>query len=310
MSSRSTIRQFDDLGSIIAFVQAAHRQSFTAAGETLGVSKSAVGKSVTRLETRLGTKLLHRTTRKLTLTADGEAYFAACRSALDEIETAEASLAARTDKLAGRLRIDAPAAWGRQFLLPIVAKIVKQHQELTISLSLTDRIIDPVEERVDLVIRFGETTDTNGLISRKLTEQTAMIVASPSYIAARGEPATIDDIRDHDCIVGFRRDIPATWRVTESDGTQIRISPPATHEIGDGAAIVDAAVLGLGLAQMPSSLVDEHIRAGTLQPILPAVSNVRVGIYAVWPTTRHLLPRVQQVVRILVEEARAGALGG
>ena len=300
--------QLDQLGGIIAFVESASFLSFTAAAEKLGITKSAVGKSVTRLEERLGTKLLHRTTRKLTLTPDGEAYLTSCRHALQEIGSAEDALAARNQQLAGRLRIDAPAAWGRQFLLPVLARITKQHPGLMLSLSLTDRIIDPVEEGVDVAIRFGETKDTSDLITRKLTEQKSLIVAAPGYLETRGLPVGIDDLQRHDCIVGFRRDIPATWRVKASDGSVIRIWPPATHEIGDGAAIVDAAVAGLGLAQMPSSLVMHHIEAGRLVSVLEEFTSVAVGIYAVWPKNRHLLPRVKHVVQILVEGGRTGIL--
>jgi DNA-binding transcriptional LysR family regulator len=297
------------LDGIITFVQAATRLSFTAAADQLGITKSAVGKSVARLEERLGTKLLHRSTRKLTLTPDGEAYLASCRHALEEIGSAEIALLAKNQQIAGRLRIDAPAAWGRQILLPILAKIAKRNPGLSLSLSLTDRIIDPVEESVDLAIRFGETKDTSGLITRKLTEQRSLIVASPEYIKQRGAPATIEDIQSHDCIVGFQRDIPTSWRVKAGDGSMFRVTPTATHEIGDGAAIVDAAVAGLGLAQMPSSLLEAHIKSGRLIPVLQEFTGAKIDISAVWPTTRHLLPRIRHVVEALAEEGRRGNLG-
>lgn len=297
------------LDGIITFVEAAKFLSFTAAADQLGITKSAVGKSVARLEERLGTKLLHRSTRKLTLTPDGEAYLASCRHALEEIGSAEIALLAKNQQIAGRLRIDAPAAWGRQILLPVLARIAKQNPGLSLSLSLTDRIIDPVEENVDLAIRFGETKDTSGLITRKLAEQRALIVASPDYISQRGAPDTVEDIQKHECIVGFRRDIPTTWRIKAGDGSIFRVTPPASHEIGDGAAIVDAAVAGLGLAQMPSSLLVEHIKSGRLTPVLQQFTGAKIDISAVWPATRHLLPRVRHVVEALAEEGRRGHLG-
>jgi DNA-binding transcriptional LysR family regulator len=290
-------------------VEAVKLASFTAAAENLGITKSAVGKSVTRLETRLGVKLLHRTTRRLSLTPDGEAYYSSCRHALEEIGFAEAALAATSRELTGRLRIDAPVAWGRQFLLPILTGIARKHPGLTLSLSLADRIIDPVEEGVDLAIRFGESKDTDNLISRKLTEQKICLFASPEYLALRGHPRTIEDLQAHDCIVGFRRDIPVTWRVKAPDGTLTRILPRVTHEIGDGGAIVDAAVAGLGIAQMPMSVVADLIRSGRLSPVLEDSTNVTVAIHAIWPASRHLLPRVRHVVEVLVEEGRRGGLG-
>lgn len=301
--------QLEQLNGIISFVEAGTLLSFTAAADKLGITKSAVGKSVARLEERLGVKLLHRSTRKLTLTPDGEAYLASCRHALEEIGTAETALAAKSQQLAGRLRVDAPAAWGRQILLPVLAKITKLHPGLTLSLSLTDRIIDPVEEGVDLAIRFGETKNTTGLITRKLTEQRGLIVASPEYLKARGEPVSVENLQEHDCIVGFRRDIPNTWRVKAADGAVYRVTPPPTHEIGDGSAIVDAAVAGLGLAQMPSSLVENHVASGRLVSVLDAFTGARIDVSAIWPSTKHLLPRVRHVVEILAEEGRRGNLG-
>jgi DNA-binding transcriptional LysR family regulator len=303
------MKQIDGLNGIIPFVEAATHLSFTAAAERLGLTKSAVGKSVARLEERLGTKLLHRSTRKLTLTADGQAYLASCRIALEEIGSAETALLTKSQQIAGRLRIDAPAAWGRQILLPLLARVSKNNPGLTLSLSLTDRIIDPVEEGVDLAIRFGETRNTGGLIIRKLATQRALIVASPDYIRQRGMPVRVEDIQLHDCIVGFRRDIPASWRVKASDGSVYRVMPPATHEIGDGAAIVDAAIAGLGLAQMPSSLLEVHIRSGRLLPVLQDVTGAKIDICAVWPASRHLLPRIRHVVDTLADEGRCGNLG-
>ena len=301
--------QLEQLDGVVAFVEAVKLSSFTAAADNLGITKSAVGKSVARLEARLGVKLLHRTTRRLTLTPDGEAYYASCRHALEEIGAAEAALAATSVDLTGRLRIDAPVAWGRQFLLPILTGIAKKHPGLTLSLSLADRIIDPVEEGVDLAIRFGESKDTTNLVMRKLTEQRACIFASPEYLALRGAPDSIEDLQHHDCIVGFRRDIPATWRVKSPDGSIRRIQPRVTHEIGDGGAIVDAAVAGLGIAQMPMSVVAADIESGRLVRLLDDETEVNVGIYAIWPASRHLLPRVRHVVEVLVEEGKRGGLG-
>lgn len=177
-------------------------------------------------------------------------------------------------------------------------------------MSLAGRTIDPIEEGVDLAIRFGESQDTSNLVMRKLTEQRTCIFASPDYLADRGFPKTIEDLQHHDGIVGFRRDIPATWRVTAPDGTVERILPRVTHEIGDGAAIVDAAVAGLGVAQMPISIVANHIANGRLVPLLEDATDIKVSIYAVWPASRHLLPRVRYVVEVLVGEGRRGGLGG
>ncbi|WP_136685744.1 LysR family transcriptional regulator [Falsirhodobacter xinxiangensis] len=298
----------EHFAGIQAFVETARHLSFTEAAQVLGLTKSAVGKSVSRLEARLGITLIHRSTRRLVLTPDGEAYLSVARRALDEIRAAETSLSTGNREIAGRLRIDAPAAWGRQVLLPILTGITHEHPGLHLSLSFTDRIIDPVEEKMDLVIRFGETADTTGLITRKLAEQRAPLVAAPSYIARRGAPQMPEDLTRHDCITGVRRDVPIGYRIAREGGPAERLRVTPTHEIGDGSAVVDAAIAGLGIAQMPWSLVAGPLADGRLVEVLADDARATVGIHALWPETRHLLARVRHVVDVLAAKGRDGLL--
>ncbi|UWU31533.1 LysR family transcriptional regulator (plasmid) [Rhizobium sp. WSM1274] len=299
--------QIDQLNGVIAFLHSAETLSFTAAAAKLGITKSAVGKSVTKLEERLGIKLLHRSTRRLSLTPDGEAYYASVRHALGEIAAAETTLLSKSQVISGRLRIDAPAAFGRQILMPLLLDFSRAYTGLTLSLSFNDKIVDPVEEGVDLTIRFGETRDCTGLISKKLTEQPSVVVASSSYLAARGTPQSVADLQQHDCICGFGGN-SASWRIKGSDGAAVRYLPPVSHQFGDGEAIVQAALAGLGLCQMPRSLVRAHLEKGTLTSVLQQIADVPVSVYAIWPVTRHLLPRVRTVVDFLAEKGRQGAL--
>lgn len=295
----------ESLSGIVSFVESARAGSFTAAGERLGISKSAVGKSVSRLEERLGTKLFHRSTRKLTLTSDGQAYLASCSSALDGIAEAEAVIGGTSGGPSGRLRIDLAAAFGRHKLVPVLTRIVREHAALHLTLSFNDRVIDPAEEGVDLVIRFGETPDNSGLIARKLTEQRRMICAAPSYIAERGVPVDPDDLADHACIVGYRLGAPLQW-VVNRDGKEVRFAPPASHQIGDGDAIISMTLGGAGISQMPASLVRHHIDTGDLVRVLDEFEGPPIPVYAVWPGNRHLSPKLRFIVDILKAEARAG----
>lgn len=297
-----------DLQGIQAFVETARHLSFTEAAQVLGMTKSAVGKSVSRLEARLGVTLIHRSTRRLVLTPDGQAYLSVARHALEDIQAAETSLSSSNRIIAGRLRVDAPAAWGRQVLLPILAEIAHDHPDLRLSLSFTDRIIDPIEEQVDLVIRFGETPDTTGLISRKLAEQRVPLVAAPSYIARRGVPQVPEELSRHDCITGVRSDVPIGYRLMGHDGHALRLAVSPTHEVGDGAAVVDAAIEGLGIAQMPWSLVAPALAEGRLVEVLSDHAMATVSINALWPETRHLLARVRHVVDVLAARGRQGQL--
>jgi len=178
----------ESLSGIATFVAVARAASFTQAGTALGISKSAVGKAVARLEDRLGVKLFHRTTRRLALTADGEAYFAVCARALEGIAEAEGSLGGKLLVPAGRLRIDMPAAFGRKVMLPILLDIGKAYPALQLTLTFTDDVIDLVEEGVDLAIRFGTLEDSSDLVARRLTSHRWVICAAPAYLLAQGVP--------------------------------------------------------------------------------------------------------------------------
>ncbi|MDB5593816.1 MAG: bacterial regulatory helix-turn-helix, lysR family protein [Hyphomicrobiales bacterium] len=302
------MNETDPLSGISVFVAAARAGSFTGASERLGITKSAVGKTIARLEARLALKLFHRTTRSNRLTIDGEAYLVACASALDEIAAAEAALTSANTVLTGRIRIDMPVAFGRRVLLPILIDVVRPHPDLTLSLTFTDALTDPFQDDVDLMIRFGVLRDSSHLIARHLADQDRVICASPGYLEAHGLPKALADLRSHRCIVGSPKGPPLAWVVRE-DSVVKRVSPPATHQVSDGDAMVDAAVGGLGICQLPASLVRHHIESGALVPLLEAFSTVPVEVHALWPRQVHLSPRVRHIVDQLVARAAKGELG-
>lgn len=297
----------ESLSGIATFVAVARAASFTQAGDVLGISKSAVGKAVARLEGRLGVKLFHRTTRRLALTADGEAYFAVCARALEGIAEAEGSLGSKLLVPAGRLRIDMPAAFGRKVMLPILLGIGKAYPALQLTLTFTDHVIDLVEEGVDLAIRFGTLEDSGDLVARRLTAHRWVICATPAYLETYGTPHSPDDVTRHHCIVGYRRGRPLAWHISQ-DGKPARLAPPPTHQIGDGEAMVDAALAGIGLCQMPLALMRPHLEAGTLVTVLDDWTRREVDVHAVWPRTAHLRPKVRHVVDTLVRLAGEGRL--
>ncbi|CAB3691638.1 LysR family transcriptional regulator [Paraburkholderia rhynchosiae] len=299
--------QVDTFSGILIFVTAAKSRSFTDAAEELGLTKSAVGKAIAKLEDRLGAQLFHRTTRSISLTADGDAYFAACASALDEISTAETALGPGNQRPVGRLRIDMPAAFGRRILVPILLDIARKHPDLQFTMTFSDHLIDPIEEGVDLVIRFGELESSSGLVARRLTSQRMVIAASPDYLAQRGTPTRLEDLKNHSCILGYRRGQPLSWRVNVN-GEPHRISPPATYQISDGDSIVEAALAGLGLCQMPMSLLRPHLESGALLSALEDISSDFIDVHAVWPKVAHLRPKVRHVVDTFIELAEQGKL--
>lgn len=297
----------DTFSGIHTFVTTARSVSFTEAAERLEVSKSAVGKAIARLEQRLGVMLFHRTTRRLSLTADGEAYLAACSGALDEIRDVENCLMSKAHEPSGQLRVDMPVALGRQLILPVMMEIGQRFPGLSFTLTFNDHLIDPVEEGVDLVIRFGDPGNQQGLIARPLSSQRLIICAAPAYLKSRGTPQTLADVDRHACIVTHRRGQPLGWRVMVGGEAQ-RVIPPATHQIGDGQAMIDVALAGLGLCQMPLCVVRKHLETGELVSVLEAFEPEPLNVYALWPKTAHLRPKVRCLIDTLIELGEAGRL--
>lgn len=297
----------DPFAGVALFVAAARAGSFTKAGEKLGLTKSAVGKAIARLEERLGFKLFHRTTRLSRLTADGEAYLTACVAAMNEVTSAQAALSSNNQVLSGRLHIDMPVAFGRRVLLPVLMDIARPHPDIHFTLTFTDATSDLLRDDVDLAIRFGTLSDSSHLVARLLVVQQRVICASPGYLRERGTPKTLADVSGHRCVVGTPNGPPLVWFVREGHA-ETKFTPPATHQLSDGEAMVDAAVAGLGLVQLPLSLVRKQLATGRLQEVLSDWAGKGVEVHAVWPHRGQLSPRLRYVVDKLIECAAQGRL--
>lgn len=300
------MRKTDHLGGITAFVTTAQLGSFTAAAERLGLTKSAVGKSVKRLEERLELNLFHRSSRRLSLTSDGERFLKSCQTALDILENAETELKSHMTKPSGRLRIDLPAAFGRKKILPLLLEINKNYPELSLTVTFSEKFIDPIEEGIDLFIRIGELIDSSGLIARRLTTQKLILCASSEYLHINGEPQNLEDIKHHKCIVGFRHNKPQAWLFKTKDHPIKRLIPPPIHEFGDGNAMLTSVISGAGISQLPKWLVAEHIASGKLKEILSEYSGAEMPIHVLWPKGYQLLPRCRYVVDKLLKAAEYG----
>lgn len=290
------------------FVSAAQSLSFTAAALELGVTSSAVGKSVTRLEARLGVKLLHRTTRRLVLTAEGEAYLASCLRVMDELAETQGFLTTGQQAPVGRLRIDLPAAFGRRHILPTLIDMAVRYQQLDLSVSFSERLVDIVNEGVDLVVRIGVLKDDAEIVARKLGSQSLLICATPAYLQAHGTPQAPDDLLHHDCIVGWRNGTRKTWMLKDEKGQTHEHEVRVKHEVGDGEMLLNLTLAGGGLAQLPTWLVQIPVEQGLLVPVLEACAGAEMPIHVIWPRTRYLQPKVRMVVDELLALAQRDVL--
>jgi DNA-binding transcriptional LysR family regulator len=242
------------------------------------------------------------------LTADGEAYLAACELALEEVTAAQIALSSSGQILSGRVHINMPIAFGKRVLLPVLMEIVKPHPGITLTLTFTDATTDLLREDVDLAIRFGALADSSRLVARQLGTQPRLICAAPGYLRERGTPQTLADVEGHRCVVGTLNGPPTVWVVSDH-GIAKNFMPPATHQLSDGEAMVDAAVAGWGLVQLPAFMVREKLNAGLLIAVLSNCAGPDIEVHAVWPRRAHLSSRVRYLVDQCVAYAAQGRLG-
>ncbi|MEC8918416.1 MAG: LysR family transcriptional regulator [Pseudomonadota bacterium] len=297
----------DSFRGIVHFVTAADSQSFTEAAERLGITKSAIGKSITQLEQRLGAQLFHRTTRKNSLTTEGEAYLASCLTALETLRDAERALHSKAIEPAGIVRIDVPAFFGRSILMPVLLQMAEHHPQLKLTITFNDQIIDPVDAGFDLAIRYGIVKDSTDLVAKRLNHQRLAICAAPEYLEKHGIPETLEALDSHRLIMAWRKGAPLSWLVKDINGRDIRFKPTPFHQISDGDAMVDACVAGAGIIQFPEPLLRPKIDRGQLIKILPELEPAPIELNIIWPRSRYLLPGVRFVIDELFSMAQSNA---
>ena len=286
--------QFKQIG---AFVEAATRGSLSAAARAAGVTPAIIGRRLDALEVRLGVRLLMRTTRKLTLTFEGQAFLEDCQRLLNDLANAEASVSLGGVKASGHLKISAPAGFGRIHVAPHVAEYLEANPDVTVSLDLSDRLVDLVNEGVDCAVRIGELADSS-LVSMRLGDMRRMVVASPGYIARHGAPRTLDDLARHECFsLGQQRGW--TFRDPAQGGATVTIKVAGRLECNDGAVLHEWALAGRGLAWRSLWEVGADVRAGRLVSVLDDHAASPLGIYAVFPQRRQLPLRVRLFIDLL-----------
>ncbi len=287
---------------LAALVRTVDRGSQAAAARELGVTAAMVGRYIQALEDRLGTRLLNRTTARQSLTEAGAAFYAQAQAILEQMEEAETSAADRQAEPRGTLRINAPMSFGTRHLAAAVAEFGRDHQGLRVELVLNDRVVDLVEEGYDVAVRIGLLAES-GLIARRLSSCRLAVCASPGYLERRGWPAAPADLPAHDCLVYTYASYGGLWRFHGEGGEQeIRVSGSLAANNGD--ALLAAALAGRGIILQPTFIVGEALREGRLLPVLPGWRLADYNMYAVYPSARHLSPKVRRFVDFLAARFR------
>jgi len=291
---------------ITSFAAAARHAGFARAARELGLSPSAIAKNVARLEQRMGVRLFHRTTRKVSLTPDGEELFLRCQRILAEIESLDAAAAGARAGLRGTLRIDVPVSYGRLVVLPVLAKLRAGNPDLKIDLRFSDQVVDIIQEGLDAAVRTGVLADSR-FVGRVFDQQVLCTCASPAYLRRHGEPASPDDLASHACLL-FRmpssgRDRPWQFRRGRRD---FSVVPESGFRLGDGEGLAQAAVAGLGLVQVPTYIAADEIERGRLVEVLAAYRPAALPISLVYPSHRLVPLRVRALAQALAELHRTG----
>jgi len=269
------------------FLQIVESGNLTEAAERLNLTRSAVGKGLARLEARLGSCLLQRSTRRQRLTEDGQAYYEHCLRALAELEAAESVLESGRQQPRGRLRVSVPLAFGHHYAAPALWALLDRYPELEIDICFSDRMIDLVQEGFDMAVRIGPLPDTDRLSARRLGQQAMGLAASPAYLQRKGAIGSIEDLAAHRGIA-YR----------SNTAQRSRLASPLI--VDDLQAVADAAIAGVGLAWLPSWLIAHYALRGQLQAVLPSYREQPAPIHVIWPTAAHMPAKTRCAIDALV----------
>ncbi|MEQ8822846.1 MAG: LysR family transcriptional regulator [Filomicrobium sp.] len=289
----------DKLEAMNAFAKVVAHGSYAEAGRRLGLTRSAVSKAVKELEQLLGVRLLDRTTRRVSATEAGRAYYERCVDILASVEETELQIARLHDEPRGVLKVNAPMSFGALYLGSAISEFMGQYPELTIEMALSDRFIDPIEEGVDVTVRIGELADSS-LIARKLAPARLVLAASPDYLKAHGKPKSADDLKEHRCLhYGHTTSMPR-WQLMV-DGQPASVPVTAVMCSNNGDILRKGALQGTGIALLPTFIIGQDIADGALRQVLPECEPTPLGIYALYAPNRYLAAKTRVLIDFLRE---------
>ncbi|WP_316014413.1 LysR family transcriptional regulator [Roseobacter sp. HKCCA0434] len=288
----------DRLAEMEAFIAVVDQGGFTDAARKLGISKSAISKHVSSLEARLGARLLNRTTRRVSPTEIGLAYYDKAGRVLSEAGDADAMVTSMQSEPRGELRLSVPVGFGTTHVSEAVAEFLLQYPEVSIHMVMDDRFVELVSEGFDLAIRIGNLPDSS-LRARKLGDATGLLVASPDYLARRGTPECIEDLADHDLLHYSNLSTGNFWRLTTETGVEKQVRAGGKLTANNGEALLRAVENGLGISHVPTFILRDSIEKGRTVEVLPKIRKPELGIYAVYPPGRFPQPKLRAFVEFM-----------
>ena len=278
---------------IVEFVSVAEKESFTLASKSLGISTAQVSRQVSKLEQRLQTKLFYRTTRKVSLTEEGKLYYKHCRQAINGLEEAERAITSLHEMPQGKIKMTAPVTYGEQYIVPILLNYMKAYPNVEINCDLTNKQVDLIEDSFDLAIRLGHLKDSS-LMAKKIGTRHQYVCASSEYLEQYGTPDSLADLAKHNCLVGNN----LYWRFMENN-KPINLKVTGNLTLGSGYGLLEAALRGIGIIQLPGYYVDKALNTGKLITLLDAYQEPSQGVWALYPHNRQLSPKVRILVDML-----------
>ncbi|MDO6505893.1 LysR family transcriptional regulator [Colwellia sp. 4_MG-2023] len=278
---------------ISEFVHVAETESFTQASKKMAISTAQVSRQVSALEVRLDTKLFYRTTRKVSLTEEGRIFYQHCRSVLDGLDEAERAISNLQSRPHGKIKLTAPTTYGEQKIMPLVNDFVKKYGDVEVYANLSNQKIDLLEEGYDLAIRLGKLPDST-MMAKKLGKRTNYLCASPAYLNQYGVPHSLSELSKHSCLLGTLD----YWHFSD-DGKEKNIRVTGRLRYNSGYSLVDAALKGLGIVQLPDYYVQQYLQNGQLISVLDNMRELDEGIWALYPHNRHLSPKIRLLVEYL-----------
>jgi len=285
------------------FVAVMETGSFAAAARRLGTSSGQASKLVSRLEAELGVRLLNRTTRAISPTEVGSAYFGRIRQLLDEQDALDAAVKNQAGSPGGRLRITAPMTFGIAKLAPALHDFARAYPNIELDVSFSDRVVSLVDEGFDAGVRIGRPVDS-GLIARKLCDVRGVAVAADGYLEKRGRPERPADLEEHECIIDTNLREPFAWHFRNEDGKTLTVNVGGRLRFSNAEACLGASEAGLGIAYLPNFVAGPSIAAGRVRPLLQDFADEPFGIFVIYPPGRHLAANVRALVEFLAERYR------